>query len=230
MKKPINKKPLAFTAVIIFSILIFNGSCSKDTKSPDPDKATTGNSKIIYTDVKPDSVILKLPTDSFSLDLNNDGIADFEFDRSPIVLCDDNFLGTWAYAINLSLKPASGSNAIMTSGSSLPLALDSATAIAPDSLWATTSQVLLEGAISATGHCITSLPFVRGYWLNISDKYVGLKFIKGNNTYYGWARLSSSYSLAPAPHRNLLVGGQLTLKDYAYNSAPNQPILAGQTK
>jgi hypothetical protein len=53
-----NKKKLPFfTTIIIFSILIFNGSCSKDTKSPDPGQTTTGNSKIVYADLNPDSVI-----------------------------------------------------------------------------------------------------------------------------------------------------------------------------
>ncbi len=230
MKKQITKKLSAFISIIVTSILIFNGSCSKDIKSPDSGNTITGASKIVYTDVNPDSVILKSEIDSFKLDLNNDGITDFEFDRFHIVLCDDNFLGTWAYESNLYIKPASGNNSIMTSGSNFPLALDSSTAIAKDSLWATTSQVLLDGATYATGHCITTLPTIHGYWLNVSDKYIGFKFIKANNTYYGWARLSSSYSRAPLPYHNLIVDGQLILKDYAYNSIPDQPILAGQTK
>ena len=230
MKKRINNNLPVITAIVITYILIFIVSCSKDAKSPDTRHTTTGSSTIVYTDVKPDSLILKNHTDSFKIDLNNDGIPDFEFARSHVVLCDDNILGTWAYAITLSVKPASGNNAIMTTGPNLPRALDSSTAIAKDSLWATISQVLLYGATSATGHCKTSVPIIRGYWLNVFDKYIGLKFIKGNSMYYGWARLSSSYSLAPVPNHNLIISGQLTLKDYAYNSIPNQSILAGQTK
>ena len=110
MKKQITKKLSAFISIIVTSILIFNGSCSKDIKSPDSGNTITCASKIVYTDVNPDSVILKSEIDSFKLDLNNDGITDFEFDRFHIVLCDDNFLGTWAYESNLYIKPASGNN------------------------------------------------------------------------------------------------------------------------
>jgi len=233
MKKQTTKKLPAFISIIIFAItfLLFNGSCSKDTKSPDYSKTTTGSSKIVYTDVNPDSVILKMNPASFNLDLNKDGINDFEF-NSTKGTCDDGLIAPEVLFTYLSVEPASGGNMIMTNntiitnGLNLAPALDSSTAIAPDSLWVSTSQFLLYGA-STTGYIRCMV--VDGYWLNVSDKYLGLKFIKDNNTYYGWARLSSSYSVTSAPYRHLTIG-QLILKDYAYNSIPNQPILAGQTK
>ena len=57
-----------------------------------------------------------------------------------------------------------------------------------------------------------------GFWNNASDKFVALKLKVGSNTYYGWVRLDVN-STASA----------FVVKDYAYNSIANQPILAGQT-
>src|SRR5437762_538264 len=53
-----------------------------------------------------------------------------------------------------------------------------------------------------------------------SDGYLGLGLVKGTDTYYGWVHLSVSVSYNS-------VG--FTVKNYAYNSVPGQPILAGQT-
>lgn len=222
-----------YVSIAVISILILSNSCVKQTTTPDPTKPTppvnpTG-SNIIYTNVDPDSSILLL-TDSFNLDLNNDGITDFEFKKSlSSSECGHNpeVPPTVAFHINLSVTSASAVNAIMTNASTfLALALDSSAAIGPDSLWSNASQALLEGG--AISYCALTTTGHAGYWLNIADKYIGLKFIKGNDTYYGWARLSSTYSLKSGS--DLIIGGQLILKDYAYNSVSNQPILAGQTK
>jgi hypothetical protein len=218
--------------ILIISILIFSSSCQKKTipiyllkpgnKLPVP-PGNPGTSQIIYTNVNPDSVILSA-SDSFDLDLNNDGITDFVLERfSKLSSCPGTTRGVVGIRFRITIVPADTGNAIMTNGS-LALSLDSSTAISPDSVWATTSQDLLYGIIGG-GQCILGSG---GYWINVSDKYLGLKFIKDNKTYYGWARLSSSFSLGL--ERNLIAGGQLILKDYAYNNIPGQPIDAGQTK
>jgi hypothetical protein len=233
IKTPTNSSYRGIITLFI-SILIFSGSCVKQSTPPNsnPTKPTpptnpTG-SQIIYTDVNPDSSIL-ITTDSFNLDLNNDGIPDFEFRRSLFSSeCRSRAEGAkLGIYIHLSVTPVSQSDAIMTSAQNVALALnvDSAATIGPDSLWATTAEVLLEGAEMSDCNSIIGHA---GYWLNVSEKYLGLKFTAGNNTYYGWARLSSTYSLGSVSY--LIVGGQLILKDYAYNTIPNQPILAGQTK
>lgn len=228
MKKEINKKPPAFIAMIIFTItvLLFNGSCSKDTKGQDPGNTTTGSSKIVYKDVIPDSVI----HGSYNLDLNDDGITDFAFNiSSNRSVCGGDALFGYYYRdiTKLSVTPANENNEVITDGT-YALALDSSSAIVSDSLWATASQTLIYGALNSSGRC-TIFPYgVAGHWINVSDKYLGLKFIKDNNTYYGRARLSSSYHIITGS--NHLSIGQLILKDYAFNSVPNQHILAGQTK
>lgn len=56
---------------------------------------------------------------------------------------------------------------------------------------------------------------------DLTDAYVGLVFQLNGNTHYGWARIDVN-----VPDAN---SGTLTLKDYAYNSVANAPILAGET-
>lgn len=226
MKKQIKEKRFSFIIIIIFSfsILATNSSCKKETNAETGKIASPPGSTIIYTDINPDTLLSSSQT-IYNLDLNKDGITDFVFRGGfYISVCGDGYsIGV----TNLSVEPANENNAILNDGASHAYVLDSTVAIVPGSPWANTSQVLLIGG-RGSSRCLPSI-HRGGYWVNVSDKYLGLKFIKGNNTYYGWAKLSSSYYYTP-DHQYQLSRGQLTIKDYAYNSSPNQPILAGQTK
>jgi hypothetical protein len=57
-----------------------------------------------------------------------------------------------------------------------------------------------------------------GNWLGATDKYLGLSFIVGPSSYYGWARLDVDSTAS-----------QFIIKDYAYNATPNAYIIAGET-
>lgn len=62
-----------------------------------------------------------------------------------------------------------------------------------------------------------------GNWRDVHGLYLGLKFVIGTETHYGWARF------------NVTNGGQsgaaitATLTGYAYESVANRPILTGKT-
>lgn len=58
-----------------------------------------------------------------------------------------------------------------------------------------------------------------GPWLNVKGRYLGLRFQVGGEVHYGWARLNVSTHPVIA-----------TLTGYAYETIPNKPIIAGQTK
>jgi hypothetical protein len=59
-------------------------------------------------------------------------------------------------------------------------------------------------------------------WVNVSDRYLGVKFNINGETHYGWARLSvRAVSLTTYT---------ATLTGYAYETIPNKSIIAGQTK
>jgi hypothetical protein len=53
-------------------------------------------------------------------------------------------------------------------------------------------------------------------WNGVTDKYLGLKFVVGGNTHYGWARLDS-----------YAIGDSIVLKDYAFDATPGNGIMTG---
>ena len=57
-----------------------------------------------------------------------------------------------------------------------------------------------------------------GQFLGVNDKFLGVKFLIGSNTHYGWARLDVTAG-----------ADTIRLKDYAYSQNADLPILAGQT-
>jgi len=59
-----------------------------------------------------------------------------------------------------------------------------------------------------------------GKWSNVNHRFLGLKFMINGKTHYGWARL------------NVVNKGGITatLTGYAYETVPNQPIVAGQKR
>jgi hypothetical protein len=58
-------------------------------------------------------------------------------------------------------------------------------------------------------------------WINVANKYLGLRFAIKGKSHYGWARLNVK-----------VVGHKLaaTLTGYAYETIPNKPIIAGATE
>jgi hypothetical protein len=53
-------------------------------------------------------------------------------------------------------------------------------------------------------------------------KYLGISFLINGETHYGWARLNVRYSSSGRDMAALLSG-------YAYQTQPNEPIVAGAT-
>ena len=169
------------------------------------------NAQIVYTDVNPDSTIIS-PSGSYYLDLNNDGISDYKISSVSIhgSCSPQNPLGySKAYVSDSALN----TNAVVAVTSTTnPLAMNFNDSIL-SGLSLSTSGYLRY----VTGGCLGGT--LLGVWPNSIDRYLGLKLIVGANTYYGWARMQVSAT----------GNASCTIKDYAYNSIPNQPILAGQT-
>jgi hypothetical protein len=59
----------------------------------------------------------------------------------------------------------------------------------------------------------------------VSNRYLGLKFVIHGKVHYGWARLSVTLG-----HHRQYDDVSATLTGYAYETVPNKPIIAGQTK
>ncbi len=62
----------------------------------------------------------------------------------------------------------------------------------------------------------------RGSWINVKNRYLGVKFKIEGRYHYGWARLTVTVA------RPIAI--KATLTGYAYETIPNKAITAGQTK
>ena len=197
MKKQLLKKLSAF----IVTAMLFSASA---------------NAQIVYTDVNPDTTF-NSPSGSYLLDVNNDGITDnWIRTRNFIARCSSRGTGTYSL-VNVSTYNNSGiSNCGVVSNASgdqiIPLNFsDLISSAQPFTNYSLDLRRILSGSTcnSASGN-----------WPNLSEKYLGLKFTFGVNTYYGWVRMQIDVTSSSA---------SCTIKDYAYNSIPNQPIRAGET-
>ena len=61
-----------------------------------------------------------------------------------------------------------------------------------------------------------------GPWYNVTNRYLGLKFVIKGKIHYGWARLNVTGRKYP--------DAIATLTGYAYETTPNKPIIAGKAK
>ena len=195
--------------------LVYLISCQKE------ENKTT--SAIIYTDIIPDTIVTSfalndLYVETYNLDLDKDGAYDFRFKYKFIFRVQCRPTGSYGYKIYIEVEPADDSfNEILNVvypalSDTLPAALDTLYEIGSVSgEWLSSPSQLLRYVNS----CCCS----RGdYFLHNNDKYLGLKLVKNSQAFYGWARLNGNY----------WDGTPLLLKDYAYNSSPNEFILAGQ--
>ena len=189
--------------------------------------SASANAQFVYTDVIPDVVRgCNYPSPcgaDFLIDLNNDGINDFTFaPRAHGFSCGNcsngsASLGTRDSALVISTIQSWISDTV--GGFGLNRSIDSSL------VWTNTIHTLAQngeqcmacpnGPISYRG-----TQGITGNWKNVSGNFMGLKIKVGSDFYYGWIKLGVSIA-------NYSVS--ITIMEYAYNSTPNQPILAGQT-
>jgi hypothetical protein len=167
--------------------------------------AQPAEAKIVYT--KTNYVI---PWNyAYQLDLNHDGITDF------LIL---NFGTSTKSGGRLKTKEAFG-NAIQGSWVCGTRCGSSSEGFPLDSALKPGAQIGPEQGFIACFCDGESM--VGGYWFDVKNRYLGLKFQIGEETHYGWARL------------NVLANQRLqltaTITGYAYETIPNKAILAGQT-
>lgn len=165
------------------------------------------NGQIAYTDLIPDY-------DGFNtlyeLDFDGDTVTDF-------------FIFTGSYGTSpvnaVAVDAVVASNSFLGSAPGpyeYPFALDAGDPISSgQATW-------FEGAASGVVGTMNYVSCYNGIgssnWCGVVDKYLGLRFKIGANTHYGWARLDVDAA-----------GMNWTLKDYAYNTTPDEAINAGQT-
>ena len=149
----------------------------------------------------------------YNLDLNNDGTVDF--------LIQEWNNGGFSSS-NALLADAALGNAVQgnkTGFRYLAAALPLGAPIGPNQKFLTGGNNG-EAMVSITHFTTGGTSYVHGYWANVRNRYLGLKFEINGQIHYGWARLSvqrQQYHLTA------------TLTGYAYETIPNTEIKAGQT-
>jgi hypothetical protein len=150
----------------------------------------------------------------YELDLNHDGIIDFLIQQ----------LGNTYHSTGVNDLLAQGAlgNSVQGSasdGSNFAAALHQGSAIGPGQRFRKGSY---PGDIMVNLWVTNHSTGERGRWVNVTRRYLGLKFKVDGKTHYGWARLNVQEG-----------GGNLkitaTLTGYAYETVPDKEILAGQT-
>lgn len=202
MKKQLLKSISAF----IVTVMMFSASA---------------NAQIVYTDVNPDSTIYCAGncTLNYNLDLNNDANTDFIVTTFRV---DPPQIGLETYS-NVTANPLNGNavkdtlvNSIYVS---IPLQFNTVidSTLLLNQSWQTSGSHSLKNGMYGGG---LDSDTVWGLWDSLADYYLGLKLLQSGQTHYGWVRLRVDVTQSYA---------SVIVKDYAYNSIPNQPILAGQT-
>lgn len=186
--------------------------------------SVSANAQIVYTDVIPDSTMtcigIGLPcTNNYNLDPDNDAITDFiltVFYHNPPQLGGPTFSYVTADPLNGN---AVKDSLVNTLNVSIPLQFNAVidSNLLLNQSWQTSGSHSLKYGQYDGG---LSNDTVWGLWDSLSDYYLGLRLLQSGQTHYGWVRLrvDATHSYA-----------SLIVKDYAYNTIPNQPILAGQT-
>jgi hypothetical protein len=169
--------------------------------------------KIVYTadtNITPDHTI--------PLDLNHDGIVDFGF--------RDVYRRSHPYGFDhtglLSVIPANAANKIegySRINGNYASALRAGVPIGPNARF-TTGPNIMATVFSDTGRARELSGVCDGPWSG-GTRYLGLQFLINGEVHFGWARLNVSC-------KGLDVFATLT--GYAYETVPNKPIVAGQTK
>ncbi|MGM5468691.1 T9SS type A sorting domain-containing protein [Flavobacteriaceae bacterium LMO-SS05] len=164
---------------------------------------TDVNGQIVYTD----------PPDSGGSDYLIDLNGDFNDDFKIIYKSSVNALG---------IQAIGSYNAVLGSESNsfqYPFALSN------NAIISSAQTTWINGSFQLMNQNSCAFPISNKQWCDVTDKYLGLKlFVDGgpgsanDKTYYGWARLN-----VPKDASGWMI------KDFAYNSTPDELITAGQT-
>jgi hypothetical protein len=146
------------------------------------------------------------PSHKLAIDLNHDGVKDFELVDTPV--------GSFE---SLAIHPLHSGNAVAQANRdcnpSVGVAALKAGALIGKGQIFSRNVYCMAQYIGADGGSL-------GPWAGgIAHRYVGAKFMINGRAHFGWIRLS----VTPAPFVAHMTG-------YAYETMPNKPIIAGKTE
>lgn len=146
------------------------------------------------------------------LDLNNDGKPDFTFGMSYTSLYNSS---TVRFKFFLKVVPhQKGNEAVQGQEAPTAAAVAAGEIIGPQQKFASGGLYMAIKQFGGRGSRSS------GTWRKVEVAYLGLKIVINGQVHYGWARIKFPY---PGSY------GYPSIYGYAYESTPNQPIVAGQT-
>ncbi len=159
---------------------------------------------------------------SYKLDLNHDGITDYIISEHALHVSPlESFQ-------ELSVRAAAGNQAncpssFCISGNTYAAALSLGVPIGNSQRrgWLGRNVPMADEILNLNGSV-----FYSDGWVNVSDRYLGLRFLINGETHFGWARLSTRFQKGGPKDRTWVA--QLT--GYAYETIPGKAITAGQTE
>lgn len=169
--------------------------------------------KVIYTAVN----VTLSHNSSYNIDLNNDGVTDFELADFFSQYARRVPLG--AHDNTLTVTPGKQANRVVEAASSLngvpfAAALPPRKPVGPGSPFEAANSSLIMANSGGSAYSTV----LRGPWFTHREAYLGVKFVIEGTAHYGWVRVT--------------VGGYLseyTIVGYAYETVPNKSISTGQT-
>jgi len=168
----------------------------------------SAEAKIVYT---PANIPIVVNGGFVELDLNHDGINDFQF---------DNVYGNQNSSLNVGAaqNPNRAWAVSCTADGALycAAALPKEIKVGPQNFQA--GHTNLGMAFYHGG----SVPSAAGRWLEVKQAYLGLRFVIKGKTHFGWARIRMGGHSKP--------GFAATITGYAYETVPNKSIVTGKTK
>jgi hypothetical protein len=166
--------------------------------------APQAEGEVVYT---PANVSFQ-DTGEVMIDLNNDGIPDFEVFRRR---CGSSHSGC------LDLNPLVAGNGFRPAGSEVAAGFFGVPVGAGEKFLTGDGSPSYGNVMIAAG-AYGPYSWSNGPWAHSTNRYLGLRFTIAGQTHYGWARLSM----------NDLHGPEI-LTGYAYETIPNKTIIEGET-
>ncbi|HEY6764148.1 MAG TPA: hypothetical protein VI386_05205 [Candidatus Sulfotelmatobacter sp.] len=160
--------------------------------------AQPAEAKVVYTAT---NVVVSNPV---AIDLNQDGVTDFTL----------GFVPGYEHSFFVDVTPKVTGNAVRGNGSAacgffgVP--------VGPGEKFVTNSY--LGQGVRMAGFIGYGISSSFGPWANVTNRYLGFKFLINGQTHYGWARVSVTNEI-----RTVVLTG------YAYETTPNKNIVEGHT-
>jgi hypothetical protein len=175
--------------------------------------AQPAQGEVVVTKKKIQLTAVRFGVATATVDLNNDGVADFNFSLSS---------GGYGHSFKASLlvTPLTGGEVVGTAGAVDPYAsaLMRGAKVGPSAHFSSAGKGITVERSHGTVSASTRFNFY-GKWKDVgNNRFLGVKFLINGQTHYGWIRLS--VSINPTIDAATITG-------YAYETVPNKRIMAG---